>query len=150
MKIIVDTRERRPLWKTNDKKFNVEKVKLNEGDYTTEKLKGKYHAERKSAIDFYGSLIQGHNRFRRELIRALANNTKLIVFVECSSEKFMSKEFQGAARLQVSGGTLAKVICSMTNNYAMEVVWCDGRIDMKKKMLEWFEDLENGIWRMYK
>ena len=72
MEILVDTREKKPL-------FKGIKVKLDEGDYNTEFLKDKIVIERKSGYDLYGSIIQGHVRFADEIIRAKFKNKKFYV-----------------------------------------------------------------------
>jgi len=72
----MDTREQLPMWDPIN--FKVIKKKLDEGDYTTEKLYNKAHIERKSPMDFYGSLIQGHKRFSREIQRAIERTYLLL------------------------------------------------------------------------
>jgi ERCC4-type nuclease len=138
--IIVDTREQRPLW--DPKTFNVIKTKLDEGDYTTEELYDLAHAERKSGADLYGSIIQGHERFRREILRAADKNMKFAIFVECPEKMFYSKRFAGGYRLRASYGQLRKMIETMTKKYNLEFFWCEGRDDMMDKMCMWFVNMK--------
>lgn len=143
--IIIDTREQKPLWEEGD--FKIIRKKLDEGDYTTEKLFNKAHIERKSAIDLYGSLIQGHKRFSAEIQRAIEKDLTFAVFVECSKKDFVSKRFKGASRLQVKSAVLGKIVETFTSRYPIEFVWCEDRDDMRKKMCFWFarEEKEIGI-----
>jgi len=141
--IIIDTREQKPLW--DPAIYNVIQKKLDEGDYTTEKLYGKAHIERKSGIDLYGSIIQGHVRFRNEIKRALEKNIKFAIFVECSESDFFGKKFKGGYRLKVPSGILRKIISTMIEKYFLEIVWCDGRDDMMDKMCLWFARSEYEI-----
>jgi len=134
--IIIDTREQKPLW--DSKKFKVKKIKLDEGDYTTEELLNKAHAERKSGIDLYGSLIQGHKRFAAEIQRAIEKDLSFAVFIECTKKKFISKRFMGAYRLKVKPAVLAKVVETFTSRYPIEFIWCKDRDDLRKKMCLWF------------
>ena len=134
--IITDTREQKPLW--DPAFFNVKIQKLNEGDYTTEDLLGIAHVERKSGIDLYGSITQGHTRFRNELKRAIEKNVKLAVFVECTREDFFRKKFKGGYRLQADGETLLKIISTISNKYNVEFVWCEDRDDLRDKICLWF------------
>ena len=134
--IIVDTREQLPLWSNN-----ILKQKLDEGDYTTELLLNIAHAERKSPIDLYGSIIQGHKRFRAELIRANEKGLKLSVFVECDKKTFVSKKFKGGWRLKCPSAVLAKIVSTMQEKYKIDFVWCDDREDMKEKILVWFKTI---------
>ena len=134
--IIIDTREQKPLW--DPKKFKVRVQKLDEGDYTTEDLLEKAHAERKSGIDLYGSLIQNHKRFAAEIQRAIEKDLSFAVFVECSKKKFISKRFLGGFRLQVKSEVLAKIVETFTSRYPIEFVWCKNRDDLRDKMCLWF------------
>jgi ERCC4-type nuclease len=113
--IIIDTREQKPLW--NSKKVRVIRKKLNEGDYTTEELLNKAHAERKSGIDFYGSLIKNHKRFSAEVQRAIEKDLSFAIFVECTEEVFVSKRFKGGSRLKCDVDTLKKIIKTFSSRY---------------------------------
>ncbi len=134
--IIIDTREQKPLW--DPKKFKVKKMKLDEGDYTTEELLNKAHIERKSGIDLYGSLIQNHKRFAAEIQRAIEKDLSFAVFIECTEQTFISKRFLGGCRLQVKPAVLAKVVKTFTSRYPIEFVWCKNRDDLRNKMCIWF------------
>lgn len=134
--MIIDTREQLPLW--DDKIFNVKRKKLDEGDYTTEELYNKAHIERKSGIDLYGSIVQGHNRFRAEILRAKEKGIKFAIFVECTEKTFYSKKFKGGWRLRMPAKTLKKIFQTMIKKYELEIVWCENRCDMIDKMYDWF------------
>ena len=134
--IIIDTREQRPLWNSNS--FKVRKLKLDEGDYTTEELLNKAHAERKSGIDLYGSLIQNHKRFSAEIQRAIEKDLSFAIFVECTEKTFIAKRFKVGCRLQVKSETLAKIITTFMSRYPIEFIWCKNREDLRNKMCLWF------------
>ncbi len=138
--IIIDTREQKPLW--DPLIFSVKKMKLDEGDYTTESLLNKAHIERKSGIDLYGSLIQGHKRFVAEIQRAIEKDLTFAVFVECTEKEFVSKKFKGGYRLKTKVSVLRKIITTFQERYSIEFVWCKNRFDMITKMLAWFFDKE--------
>lgn len=134
--IIMDTREQLPLW--DPTVFNVIRKKLDEGDYTTEELFNKAHIERKSGIDLYGSILQGHARFKREILRAIEKEIKFAIFVECPEEMFYNKRFKGGYRLKGSTKQLRKIIATMKERYSLEFVWCEDRDEMMDKMCVWF------------
>jgi ERCC4-type nuclease len=136
MKIIVDTREQNPIWEGKE----CEVKKLDEGDYTTEKLFNIAHIERKSGIDLYGSIVQNHDRFRAEIERANSKGIKLSVFVECLKRDFVGKRFNGGWRLKMKPAVLAKIVDTIQEKYGIEFVWCDGREDFREKALQWFQD----------
>jgi ERCC4-type nuclease len=134
--IIVDTREQLPLWDPIN--FKIVRKKLDEGDYTTEKLYNIAHIERKSPMDFYGSLIQGHKRFSREIQRAIEKDLSFAIFVECTEKKFTSMKFKGAFRLKTKPATLKKIVDTFQERYPIRIVWCKNREDMKVQMCLWF------------
>lgn len=139
MKIVVDSREQLPLWKGPE--ITVQKLEV--GDYTTELLLNKIHVERKSGIDLYGSIIQGHERFRNELLRAHEHNITLKVFVECSWSEWLDKKFEGAHRLQQTGSVLWKIVKTMSKKYDTQFVWCPGREAMRAMIIKFFQDCES-------
>lgn len=141
--IIIDTREQLPLW--DDINFKVIRKKLDEGDYTTEKLYNIAHIERKSPMDFYGSLIQCHKRFSKEIQRAIEKDLSFAIFVECSEKKFTSMRFKGASRLRMLPGTLKKIVDTFQERYPIRIVWCKDREDMKTKMCLWFLQEEEEL-----
>lgn len=134
--IIIDTREQLPLWDSIN--FKLIRKKLDEGDYTTEKLYNIAHIERKSAMDLYGSLIQGHKRFSREIQRAIEKDLSFAIFVECPEKKFTSMRFKGAFRLRTKPATLKKIVETFQSRYPIQIVWCKDREDMKVKICLWF------------
>lgn len=142
MKILIDSREQLPLWRL--KKTKIEKIKLDVGDYTTKFLQGKAHAERKSPNDLYGSIIQNHERFRAMIERAREQDIKLKVFIECTAEDFLNKNFKRGKTLKCPGPTLIKIINTMSSKYCVEFIFCTDRADMKFQMLKWFVEEEKN------
>lgn len=127
--IIIDTREQRPLYTTN-----YVKRKLCVGDYSHTMVEHCFSIERKSPQDLYGTLLKGHIRFRKEIIRAGHHGIKLVVYVECTRKKFVSMTWPGGSFLKCKGETLEKIIDTMTFKYKLEFVWCSNREDMCKKV----------------
>jgi ERCC4-type nuclease len=130
-----DSREQRPLF------LDCARVvrKLDVGDYTTSRLLNKVHVERKSPQDFYGTLVQGHSRFKREMLRAFLKGTRLVVFVECSKADFISKRWpQGHNRLMTSD-VLAKIVETMEVKHRLEIVWCESRKHCENSVLEFLK-----------
>ena len=72
MKIIIDTREQKPLAFNKSKAIEgVIKKKLDVGDYSIEGYEDKIAIERKSPGDLFGSLFGGHKRFQKELEKGM-------------------------------------------------------------------------------
>src|SRR5690348_11778777 len=93
MTIVVDTREQKPLYSGK----GVFKTFLEVGDYTTIDLMNRFHIERKSMEDLYGSNHQGYIRFRKEFIRAINMGIELVIFVEGTFDAYINKQFPGGA-----------------------------------------------------
>jgi hypothetical protein len=80
-KVFIDTREQKPLkfkhLKTVDKKLDY-------GDYcfSNDEWTDKTYIERKSMMDFIGTISGGYERFTNELIRCQEDNAYLIIMVE--------------------------------------------------------------------
>ena len=134
--IIIDTREQKPLWDPTI--FKVKRIKLDEGDYTTEELLNKAHVERKSGSDLYGSLIRGHKRFIAEIQRAIEKDLSFAIFVECTEKEFVTKKFKGGYRLKTKVSVLRKIITTFQERYPVEFIWCEDREDLRDKMCLWF------------
>lgn len=136
--LIVDTREQLPLFLEEQ---GAIREKLDVGDYTTTSLKGILHIERKSPGDLYGSIIQGHDRFRKEMMRAKASKVKLVIMVECPHHTFVKKEWNvNARKLLTPGKTLAKILETIESKYDIEIIWCNDRQDMRRKLMKMFEN----------
>jgi len=129
MTILIDTREQLPL------KFKgAERRTIREGDYTTIKLHNYFHIERKSPQDLYGSIIQGHMRFRREILRAIEKKLRLVIYVETTHKRFIAKNWPQGDKRKIKGETLAKIIATLQRHYDLEFVWCSSRRDMVAKV----------------
>jgi len=128
-KIIIDTREKKPLWYGK----NTTKKKLEVGDYTNKKKIGIIHIERKSPGDLYQSIIQQHDRFRRELIKAKQLKIKLFILVECAKNTFLKKLWNDhSTELQTPTKTLQQIIETIERKYETPIIWCKNRNEMKK------------------
>jgi len=117
MVIITDTREQRPLFPS------CLRETLNVGDYTTRKLKGKFHIERKSLQDLYGTIVQGNNRFKRELFRAAWFQIKMEIYVEGTREQFINKEFPRGDERKCPTAKLDKLIKTFERVYYLKFNW---------------------------
>lgn len=125
MKILIDTREQRPLqfaWPSA-------KTCLPFGDYGCEladKSMVPVIFERKSIADLFGTLSKGYERFRKMLRKAEAGKVKIIVIVEGS----LSKVIKGYSRSQRSGISIVKQLYTIRAIYGIEIVFCQNRDEM--------------------
>ncbi len=68
-RVIIDTREQRPLTLTLPQNAEVTRRALTSGDYSLEGLEDVISIERKSLDDWIGTILNSRSRFRRELMR---------------------------------------------------------------------------------
>lgn len=98
-KIMVDTREQRPL-----EFANRESLKLDIGDYST--IGADYtntFVDRKSFEDWCGTLVnENFDRFRREVIRAKTQDCFLWVVIDCCMEDVYTLSKQGRHKPNIS------------------------------------------------
>lgn len=134
--IIVDSREQKPLWKRGE----IVVRKIDCGDYATARTEPILVVERKSPGDLYGTILAGHERFRRELMRSLHKD--FYVFVECPKSVFVGKQWSGAYRVRGSSAMLASIIETLEEEWDITFVWCANRNDMKRKIREIFDFYE--------
>lgn len=135
MKIIIDTREQKPL------KFpghEIEYRKLDEGDYASEFTEDKIVIERKSVEDFYGSLIQGHQRFKREILRAIEKKKEIYIFIEGSKRDVLNY----CKTRNFKEETMCKIILTMELRYNLQIVECKNRKQMSEKIVQLCTEME--------
>jgi len=128
--IITDTREQNSLtWRKN-----VKTETMNVGDYCCE-----YNGERlplvferKSPQDFLSSIVKGHERFKKEWVRAKEQGLRFIIIVECSYEDFIEKKFDGAYRSKLPPQILQKILHKSIVRHDLEIVFFNNRVVMQK------------------
>jgi len=138
-KLITDSREQKPL----PFRKNNETKKLDAGDYAAE-----YNGvllpvvfDRKNPADAMQTLMQGHDRFTRELGVAYQNNQKLIMIVECSYTNFITKNFDGGRHSKIRPDVLTKILHSTMLSHDLEIVFCNSRSEMTKYIRNYFNAL---------
>jgi len=135
IKIIVDTREQKPL---EFEGHEIVRKKLDEGDYCVEELKEYIVMERKSLQDFYGSIVQGHGRFKNELVRSRLQSKTFYLFLEGTLKEFYSLKWSGR-RLRMRIPVLIKIVCTLENKYQMIIVECPDRTKMSDLIVQTIE-----------
>ena len=108
---------------------------LTVGDYTTERLHGRFHIERKSLADLYGTLTSGHRRFRREIGRAQDARIALVVMVEGSRDDMENLRFPRGQDRAVSGRTIVRIASTLSKRAGLLFIWARDRADAKAKTL---------------
>ena len=113
--------------------------------------------ERKSKGDLWGTMTKGYERFKREFNKSIELGIKLVLIVECPIEEIASgfTYNSGGGQIKpskVAGSSMTKKLETLRVKHGLEVVYCNGRTDMKRYMYErWLAEarleLKNGIQR---
>ena len=144
MIIKVDSREQLPLpWKVEGNVKSVLTVGLPFGDYwcAFQDRDGKelnempIVFERKGVEDLLSTMTSGNERFQRELERANKVDCKLYVIVEGT----LSDVIKAEGSRQVKPGQIIKTIFTFKVKYGLETIFCDGRQEMMRYMIETWE-----------
>ncbi len=123
--------------------FAGERRTLIVGDYTTDKLFNKFHIERKSLEDLYGTITSGNARFKAELFRAAYHQIRLPVYVEGTRADFVAKKFNRGDERKVKSDTLEKLLHAFEKKYYVVFVFCKSRFDCISKVEKCLHDAEN-------
>lgn len=138
MIIYVDTREQLPILPGERKTLNV-------GDYTTKKLFNKFHIERKSLQDLYGTLTKGNPRFKYELFRAAYHRIQIEVHVEGTREDFINKKFPKGNERKFPSDGLDKLINTFNKKYFLPIHFHKNRASAKKAILARLVEMEKSV-----
>ena len=140
MIIYIDTREQLPY-----QYVHALRKKLEVGDYTTSKLYNKFHIERKTLQDLYGTLVQGNGRFKYELWRAAWHRITIVVYAEGSRADFIAKNFPKGNERKFSSHGLDQLIKTFERKYHLSFTWCHSRQHSKKMVQARLENEESAF-----
>ena len=132
MIIIIDTREQLPLTFTGHETITR---KLDEGDYNCIELEDKIVIERKSVPDFYNSITNDHQRFKKEILRAKEKKKVFYIFIEGSFKDV----YDYTVSRKYNPLTIEKIINTMVKRYELTIIECKDRDEMSKKIVEEME-----------
>lgn len=136
MKIIIDTREQKPLVFNHKSITTVEVKGLSVGDYGA--MSSEYQHpivfERKSINDLYGTLSQGYERFKCEIERAKEQNTKIIIIVEGSLKRIL----MGTAFSKRTPESIIYQLFTIRARYGVETVFCSDRLEMSEFITQFY------------
>ncbi len=136
MKLIIDTREQRPLVFNHKLITEVEVKGLPFGDYGAMSSDYQHPVvfERKSINDLYGTLSQGYERFKREIERAKEQNYRIIIIVEGSLKRIL----MGTAFSNRTPESIIYQLFTIRVRYDVETVFCPTREDMSEFITQFY------------
>jgi len=137
MKIIIDTREKKPL------EFSVptERGSLAVGDYCAKFSDGstsKVVFERKFINDLYGTLSSGYDRFKREISKSKEEGITLLIIVEGSLRRVL----HGCNHSKRNGISIIYQLFTLRVRYGIETVFSNNREEMSQYITHLFLSLE--------
>jgi len=122
MKIVIDSREQRPLDFSRWDDVTVEMAGLPVGDYTLRGLETKAAIERKSIDDLVGSLSSGRERFEAELMEARGYDLFIIV-VEASMDDVAQHRY----RSKMLAASVLQSLFTYQARYGAPTLWAGSR-----------------------
>jgi ERCC4-type nuclease len=135
IKILADTREQAVLEFNHPYITEVVRTKLDFGDYSCEysdNTRPPVIFERKNIYDLFSTLTSGHERFKREIIRAKTANHQLIIIIEGT----MSDVLDGIKHSQVKGITIVRQLFTLYWRYGVQFVFSADRTEMANYIME--------------
>lgn len=137
MKILIDSREQRPLEFSHAYITGVVSKGLVCGDYMV-MFKDGYvmplSFERKALGDLFSTLTSGYKRFKKEIVRAREAKVKLVIVIEGSLNRIL----KGAPHSTVAGITILRKLITLWMRYGVEFHWFTTREEMALFIVETF------------
>ena len=90
--------------------------------------------ERKAIGDLFGTMTQGHKRFKREIERATDAGITLTLIIEGT----LSDVLQGVPFSQFDGDACVRKLMTLYVRYGIQPVFCKDRIEMVRFIYESF------------
>lgn len=137
MKIIIDTREQRPLEFTHAYISQTIKRKCEVGDYGCQLEDGyeiPIYFERKSIGDLFGTLSAGYKRFKKEILHAKGSNLLLVLIIEGT----LSKVSKGIESSQRCGDEVVQQLFTLLIRYKLPFICCKDREEMTRYITEFY------------
>lgn len=130
VKIIVDSREQKPLPIAESSFDEVYTAALPYGDYTVTINDAHTNVcwERKSLGDLFGTMTKGYERFKREMERAKKDKAYMELLVEAS----MTEVGAGYKYSRFPGSAMLKKLATLKMRYGLNTFFFNNRREMAK------------------
>ena len=130
--LIVDTREQDPLFRKPPKGLLIVRDTLRAGDYSCKGFNNNIAIERKSLNDFYGSIGNGRDRFKREL-ELLKGYQWAGLVIEAEESTVLSAN---SMYTQMHPNAIRQTIVSIQLRYRLCVYYAKTRADAERWTLD--------------
>jgi len=137
LKIIIDTREQKPLDFPYGFVSGTLRAKLDVGDYACAFENGylpKVVFERKSISDLFGTMGKGYERFKKEIELAKELDIRLILIVD----KPLTTVLKGYEKSDILGVSIVKKLFTLWIKYDLTPVFCKDREESARYIYEFF------------
>lgn len=138
MRILIDQREKRPLWTKSTIDCQIEKTYLKTGDYSLVGHEDSFSIERKSISDLFGTLGMGHRRFKKEIERGLKLKYFAIV-IDGGYGKILSNSFPGSKFTTMKGHVITSILFTIHIKYKIPIFFAKDRDQSRQIILELME-----------
>src|SRR3989304_5225553 len=130
--LVVDTREQDNLFRHPPKGLLTIRDTLRAGDYSCRGFENAISIERKNLLDFYGSIGNGRDRFRREL-ELLKNYQWAAIVIEADESTVLSAN---SIYTQMHPNAIRQTIVSIQLRYRLCVYYAKTRVDAERWTLD--------------
>jgi len=137
IKILIDTREQRPLEFKSKYITQVIRRKLDIGDYGCEFEDGHVvpiFFERKSIGDLYGTMGKGYKRFRQCINKSHKEKTTLFIITEGTLNKVLG----GYNRSQIKGSSMLYKLFTLWVKHGIQTIFCSSREEMSEYITQFY------------
>lgn len=137
MRIIIDTREQKPLRFDNEYITQVETKTMAVGDYGCVFKDGHevpIYFERKSISDLFGTMGAGYPRFKREILRAQEKKATLFIIVEGA----LYDIFRGCPHSQLKGISVIRKLFTLWVRYGVQPIFVEDRDEMSEYITQFY------------
>jgi ERCC4-type nuclease len=141
--LVIDSREQLPLEFREGIFDKVEVGALAFGDYGLfiNEVQVPIVFERKGLGDLFGTMGQGYERFKREMIRANEMHTHMVLAIE-GNEMDVWKGYEHST---ISGDTMLKKLAMLRVRHDLEILFFNNR----REMARWIEEVFSAIVRNF-
>ena len=129
--LIVDTREQDPLFRKPPKGLLIVRDTLRAGDYSCKGFNNNIAIERKGLNDFYGSIGNGRDRFKREL-ELLKGYQWAGLIIEAEESTVLSAN---SIYTQMHPNAIKQTIVSIELRYRINIYYAKCRADAERWVL---------------
>ena len=99
-------------------------------------------------MDLIGTITSGHNRFKKEIVRASTSKIPFYILVEESYFNIINKTFEHAYNTKIKGFVIAKILATMQVKYNLNIVFFNNRQESQTFIRYLFQAYLNQVEKL--